>query len=154
MESFSAGRIENLIPHRGATRLLDRVLQVDEEGVVAEVDVPFDGLFVRDGAVPSWIGIEYMAQAVAAWAGARARQQGGVPHAGLLLGTRRYEALCDAFPSGACLRIEARCELIGGNGLGQFACRIALDGHELAASRISVLDPPDGAEALLKGGVA
>jgi predicted hotdog family 3-hydroxylacyl-ACP dehydratase len=154
MESLSSGQIERLIPHRGAMRLLDRVLQVDDEQVVAEVDVPFDGLFVRDGAVPSWVGIEYMAQAVAAWAGARARKQGGVPHAGLLLGTRRYEAHCDGFASGARLRIEAHCELIGANGLGQFDCRITLDGRELAASRISVLDPPDGAEALLKGGAA
>lgn len=150
MESFTAGRIEALIPHRGAMRLLDRVLEVDEEHVLAEVDVPFDGLFVRDGQVPSWVGIEYMAQAVAAWAGARARQRGGAPRPGLLLGTRRYEAHCDGFASGACLRVEARCELIGGNGLGQFDCRIVLDGRELAASRISVLDPPEGADHLLK----
>jgi predicted hotdog family 3-hydroxylacyl-ACP dehydratase len=145
MESLSSGRIESLIPHRGAMRLLDRVLQVDDDRVVAEVDVPFDGLFVRDGAVPSWVGLEYMAQA---------RQRGGVPHAGLLLGTRRYEAHCDGFASGACLRIEAQCELIGANGLGQFDCRITLDGNELAVSRISVLDPPDGGEALLKGAAA
>jgi predicted hotdog family 3-hydroxylacyl-ACP dehydratase len=154
MESLSSGRIESLIPHRGALRLLDRVLEVDDEHVLAEVDVPFDGLFVRDGMVPSWIGIEYMAQAVAAWAGARARQRGGEPHAGLLLGTRRYEAQCDGFPSGQRLRVQARCELIGANGLGQFDCRITLDGRELAASRISVLDPPGGAEELLKGGAA
>jgi predicted hotdog family 3-hydroxylacyl-ACP dehydratase len=154
MESLSSGHIERLIPHRGATRLLDRVLHVGDDQVVAEVDVPFDGLFVRDGAVPSWVGIEYMAQAVAAWAGARARKQGGEPRAGLLLGTRRYEAHCDAFASGARLRIEAQCELIGANGLGQFDCRITLDGRELAASRISVLDPPDGADALLKGEAA
>jgi predicted hotdog family 3-hydroxylacyl-ACP dehydratase len=151
MDSLSSGRIESLIPHRGATRLLDRVLQVDDEQVIAEVDVPFDGLFVRDGAVPAWIGIEYMAQAVAAWAGARARQRGGVPHAGLLLGTRRYQAHCDGFASGDRLRIEARCELIGANGLGQFDCRITRDDRELAVSRISVIDPPDGADALLKG---
>jgi predicted hotdog family 3-hydroxylacyl-ACP dehydratase len=152
METFNAGRIESLIPHRGAMRLLDRVLEVDGEHVLAEVDVPFDGLFVRDGQVPSWVGIEYMAQAVAAWAGARARQQGGAPRPGLLLGTRRYEVQCDGFASGATQRVEARCELIAANGLGQFDCRIALDGRELAVARISVLDPPDGADALLKPG--
>jgi predicted hotdog family 3-hydroxylacyl-ACP dehydratase len=151
METLSPGRIEALIPHRGAMRLLDRVLEADGERVLAEVEVPFDGLFVRDGAVPSWIGIEYMAQAVAAWAGLRARQGGGAPRPGLLLGTRRYEARCDGFASGSRLQVEARCEMMGGNGLGQFACRIAQDGRELAVARISVMDPPDGAEALLKG---
>ena len=151
METLGATRIEALIPHRGAMRLLDRVLEIDHERVLAEVDVPFDGLFVRDGAVPSWIGIEYMAQAVAAWAGMRARQAGGAPRPGLLLGTRRYETHCDGFASGTCLQVEARCEIMGGNGLGQFACRIVHEGRELAVARISVMDPPAGAESLLLG---
>ncbi len=147
-------RVENLIPHRGGMRLLDRVLAADEEHAVAEVDVPFDGLFVRDGQVPSWVGIEYMAQTVAAWAGARARGAGGVPRPGLLLGTRRYSTHCDGFPSGARLRVEVRCELIGANGLGQFDCRIEMNGQQVATSRISVLDPPAGSHLLLREGAA
>lgn len=154
MESFTAGRIEALIPHRGAMRLLDRVLEVDDEHVLAEVDVPFDGLFVRDGQVPAWVGIEYMAQAVAAWAGNRARQEGGAPRPGLLLGTRRYEAHCEGFASGERLRVHARCELMGGNGLGQFDCVIEGGGRTLAHSRISVIDPPEGTDHLLKPGGA
>jgi predicted hotdog family 3-hydroxylacyl-ACP dehydratase len=148
---FENVRIESYIPHRGAMRLIDRVLEVDDEHVVAEVEVPFDGLFVRDGRVPGWIGIEYMAQTVSAWAGSRARGQGGAPRAGLLLGSRRYEVKCDGFPSGARLRVEARCELIGANGLGQFDCRIVLDGQDVATARIAVLDPPEGS-TILQGG--
>jgi predicted hotdog family 3-hydroxylacyl-ACP dehydratase len=147
-------RVENWIPHRGAMRLIDRVLRVDADIAVAEVDVPFDGLFVRDGVVPAWIGIEYMAQAVAAWAGARLRAGGGAPRAGLLLGTRRYAAHCDGFPCGALLRVEARCELMADNGLGQFDCRIAMDGTEVASARISVFDPPEGADFLQAGASA
>ena len=152
MEKFAAsGRVEDFIPHRGAMRLVDRVLEVDDEHVVAEVDVPFDGLFVRDGQVPSWIGIEYMAQTVSAWAGNRARGKGGAPRAGLLLGSRRYEAKCDGFPSGARLRVEVRCELVAANGLGQFDCRILMAGEEVAVARIAVLDPPEGSN-ILQGG--
>ena len=101
--------------------------------------------------VPPWIGIEYMAQAVSAWAGNRGRAKGGAPRPGLLLGSRRYEAKCDGFPSGARLRVEARCELIGANGLGQFDCRIQMDGQEVAIARIAVLDPPEGTDLLLGG---
>jgi predicted hotdog family 3-hydroxylacyl-ACP dehydratase len=154
METTGMERVENWIPHRGAMRLIARVLQVDADHAVAEVDVPFDGVFVREGQVPCWVGIEYMAQAVAAWAGARARQHGGEPRAGLLLGTRRYETRCDGFASGATLRVEARCELMGDNGLGQFDCRIRLDGAELASARISVFDPPQGADFLRPKGQA
>lgn len=148
-------RVENWIPHRGAMRLLDRVLAVDADGAVGEVEVPFDGLFVRDGQVPAWIGIEYMAQTVSAWAGGRARARagdsgGGAPRPGLLLGSRRYEVRRDGFPSGAVLRVEARCELVGSNGLGQFDCRILMNGQEVATGRIAVLDPPDGTD-LLRG---
>jgi predicted hotdog family 3-hydroxylacyl-ACP dehydratase len=154
MEAPGPGRIESLIPHGGAMRLLDRVIAIDDDDVVAEVDVPFDGLFVRDGQVPSWIAIEYMAQAVSAWAGARARGKGGTPRPGLLLGSRRFEVHCDGFASGSTLRVEAHCELVGGNGLGQFDCRVMQEGRVLAASRISVLDPPEGTDLLKAGGMA
>lgn len=150
MPNPAESRVENWIPHRGAMRLLDRILAVDEQQVLAEVDVPFDGLFVRDGAVPAWIGIEYMAQAVSAWAGARGRRAGGQPRPGLLLGSRKYEAHCESFASGALLRVEAQCDLVGGNGLGTFSCRILQGGRELATARIAVFDPPEGAD-LLKG---
>ncbi|NML42588.1 hotdog family protein [Ramlibacter sp. G-1-2-2] len=145
-------RIENFIPHRAGMRLIDRLLEVDDEHVVAEVDVPFGGLFVRDGQVPSWIGIEYMAQTVSAWAGSRARGSGGQPRPGLLLGSRKYEVHCEGFPSGAKLRVEARVELVATNGLGQFDCRIRMNGEEVAGARISVLDPPEGSKLL--GGTA
>jgi len=150
MQSPAESRVENWIPHRGAMRLLDRILVVDEQQAVAEVDVPFDGLFVRDGAVPAWVGIEYMAQAVSAWAGGRGRRAGGQPRPGLLLGSRKYEAKCESFPSGATLRVEAQCELIAANGLGTFDCRITMDGREVATARIAVFDPPAGTD-LLRG---
>lgn len=154
MSQFNDIRPEAWIPQRGAMRLLDRVLEVGPGHSVAEVDVPCDGLFVRDGAVPSWIGIEYMAQTVSAWAGGRARRAGGLgPRVGLLLGTRRYEARRAAFPGGARLRIEARCELMAENGLGMFDCRILMEGEEVAVATISVLDPKDGL-ALLQSGAA
>nr|MBA2675621.1 hypothetical protein [Ramlibacter sp.] len=62
---------------------------------------------------------------------------------GLLLGSRRYEAHRGGFPSGARLRVEARCEFMGGNGLGMFDCSIRMDGEAVAQARISVFEPED-----------
>src|SRR5688500_4605857 len=118
--------IESLMPHRGLMRLLDRLVTVDDDHAVAEVDVPADGLFVQDGEVPAWVGIEYMAQTVSVWAGARAQRRGGAPRIGLLLGSRRYEAHRSGFPSGATLRIETRCEMMGAKALRMFDCRTLL----------------------------
>jgi predicted hotdog family 3-hydroxylacyl-ACP dehydratase len=127
--------------------MVDRLLTADEFRAVVEVDVPRDGLFVRDGAVPSWVGIEYMAQAVSAWSGARALRGGGRPRIGLLLGTRRYDARCPAFPGGRTLRVSVRCELMADNGLGLFDCSIHLDGDEVATGRLSVFEPADPPDA-------
>ena len=134
------------VPHRGAMSLLETVEHCDELGIVARVRVPAGGLFADPDGVPSWVGIEYMAQAVAAWSGARARAAGGSPRIGYLLGSRRYEATVAAFAIGAELQVFAQCELMGDNGLAMFDCRITQDGRVLASGRLSVFEPPENSE--------
>ena len=145
--------IDMLVPHRAPMRLVDRLLNWDEDSVAVEVEVPAEGLVVDAGGVPAWVGVEYMAQAIAAWAGCHARQAGQAPSIGFLLGTRRYEAQCTYFRSGARLRVEARCELLGENGLGMFACRIMQGEDVLAVANVSVFEPND-AVAYLESGQA
>jgi len=134
------------VPHRGAMSLLATVEHCDDESIVARVRVPADGLFTCAGGVPPWVGIEYMAQAVAAWSGARARAGGGSPRIGYLLGSRRYEAMVPMFEAGAELQVHAQCELTGDNGLGLFDCRITQDGRLLASGRLSVFEPQQNSE--------
>ncbi len=133
--------MDDWVPHRGAMSLLDAVVQIEDQRIVARVTVPAGGLFGAADGVPAWVGIEYMAQAVAAWSGARARQAGGSPRIGFLLGSRRYEAHVPVFAVGADLRVSAECELMAGNGLGMFDCRITQDGRLLACGRLSVYEP-------------
>ena len=140
------------VPHRGALSLLDTVEHCDDMGVVARVRVPAEGLFSGADGVPAWVGIEYMAQAVAAWSGARARAGGGSPKIGYLLGSRRYEAAVAAFEAGATLQVFAQCELMAENGLGMFDCRIECDGRVLANGRLSVFEPPDNSGQEPQGG--
>jgi predicted hotdog family 3-hydroxylacyl-ACP dehydratase len=143
--------VADLVPHRGDMSWLDTVVSADEEQVVAHARIRPSSYFVRDGALPAWVGVEYMAQTIAAWAGNRARQQGSAVKIGFLLGTRRYEVQRQAFLVGDTLCIEARCELRGDNGLGMFACRILIDGDVVATANLSVFEPPDEA-AFLKFG--
>ena len=130
------------VPHRGAMSLLATVERCDAESVLARVRVPAQGLFATPRGVPAWVGIEYMAQAVAAWSGAKARKVGGSPRIGYLLGCRRYEAAVPLFEAGAELVVHAQCELTAENGLGMFDCRIEQDGRVLANGRLSVFEPP------------
>jgi len=134
------------VPHRGPLSLLDQVEHCDDHGIEARVRVPAGGVFDGDDGVPAWVGIEYMAQAVAAWSGARARTAGGSPKIGYLLGSRRYEAMVPVFVVGAELRVLAQCELMGENGLGMFDCRIEQGGRVVASGRLSVYEPPEDPE--------
>jgi predicted hotdog family 3-hydroxylacyl-ACP dehydratase len=142
--------IESYIPHRAPMRLIDRLIEADDQQALVEADVPMQGRFVRDGAMPTWVGIEHMAETIAAWAGARARRRGQPVPLGLLLGTRKLEIGRATVPAGATLRIQARCELLAANGLGMFECRMMLGDEEVASAFISVFEPED-AMSLLAG---
>jgi predicted hotdog family 3-hydroxylacyl-ACP dehydratase len=147
-----ATAIDDYLPHRGAARLVDRLLEADDEHAVVEADIAADSDWVRDGGMPSWVGVELMAQAVAAWAGARARRAGRAVPVGFLLGTRRYDAHCAQFAAGSTLRITARRDFLGDNGLGVFDCHIDAAGARLAQARLSVFEPADARPYL--GGAA
>lgn len=145
--------IEDVVPHRQDMCLLERITQWDQDTLEAELVVPESGLFVENGEVPAWVGIEYMAQAIAAWAGCRARRAGREPNIGFLLGSRRYTSTRDVFPSGTRLRIDARCELLADNGLGMFACSLQAGDEQWAVANVSVFEPAD-AMAYLESGEA
>ncbi|MEC5163277.1 MULTISPECIES: ApeP family dehydratase [unclassified Janthinobacterium] len=147
--------IRELLPHGGAMVLLDRVLWADDEALCAEVAIRADSLFCDGAAVGAWVGVEYMAQAIAAHAGYLARLRGEPLKVGFLLGARRYEAQRPGFAVGSVLRVHMRRTLQGDNGLAAFDCRIEhIDGAApacgVATATISVFKP-DNAREFLRG---
>jgi len=139
-----------VVPHAGAMRLVDELVHADANGCVARATVRATQLFVDDDGMPGWVGIEYMAQTIAAWAGVQNHMAGRPPGIGFLLGSRRYACDVPAFPVGSVLTIAANVELAGDNGLGMFSCTLALDGREVARANVSVFQPAD-AQAFLQG---
>lgn len=149
--------IGELLPHAGAMRLLDRVVKVEGDCLVASVCVPEQGLFTDSQGpglgVGAWVGLEYMAQAVAAWAGWQGRAAGQAPRIGFLLGTRRYHCSVSHFTPGQRLWVEVERVFQADNGLGQFAGRVLLapgtaEGSgaaatELASAQLTVFGPED-----------
>ncbi|HEX5693215.1 MAG TPA: hotdog family protein [Arenimonas sp.] len=143
MNEVLRAAVERLVPHRGGMLWLDRILACDDEGAVAEAVVREEHPFIDGDAVPAWVGIEYMAQCIAAWAGGQALARGEPVKPGFLLGTRRYDCRRPRLVLGSRLRIEARRELMGDNGLGMFACRILDGDEEIAVANVSVFESPD-----------
>lgn len=134
--------VADLVPHAGAMCLLHRVIEGDADSLVAEVDIG-EGLFAGEGGVGGWVGIEYMAQAAAAWAGWQARLRGAEPRVGFLLGTRRYDCSRPSFLPGETLRVEVRREFQADGGVGLVACRIDIAGETVATATLTVFEPED-----------
>jgi predicted hotdog family 3-hydroxylacyl-ACP dehydratase len=135
--------VELYLPHRSPMVLVDRLVSDDGEGVVVETVVRPDGLFVVDGAMPAWVGLELMAQAIGVFAGRRSREREEEVRLGFLLGTRRFTAQVDGFPVGARLTVEARMEIVSEQGLAVFKCRILHEGVEVADALMNVFQPND-----------
>lgn len=140
--------LAELLPHAGDMILIDQVLSFDEEQIQTRLTVKPGGLFNRaDGSLPAWVGIELMAQSVAAYAGCRARQKGEAVELGFLLGTRKFECNVEHFPAGTELTIHGLRSLEDDNGMGVFECH--LTGHGIQASaRLNVFRPPQAANYL------
>jgi predicted hotdog family 3-hydroxylacyl-ACP dehydratase len=140
---MSEFNVRDLVPHSGDMVLLERVLSADAENVVAELTINPGTLFCDGVGVGSWIGIEYMAQAIAAHGGNLARQRGEPVKVGFLLGARRYQCSVPLFAVGSVLRVHAHHAMQGDNGLAAFECRIedAASGATLATATITVFEP-------------
>ncbi|MEK7499329.1 MAG: hypothetical protein AAB649_01850, partial [Patescibacteria group bacterium] len=93
--------VEKLLPQKNKMVLLSRILAChkNEKELISEVLISRDSMFFDEKKqyVPVWVGIEYMAQSIAAFSylvncGTEAETE---PKIGFLLGTRKYD--CSVF---------------------------------------------------------
>ncbi|MBC3831958.1 hotdog family protein [Undibacterium amnicola] len=150
-EARSYPPIHKLVPHQDPMVLLDSVVMADEENLCAEVTIHATSLFYDGNGVGAWVGIEYMAQAIAAHAGYLAHTRGEAVKVGFLLGTRRFESRAAQFTLGAILHVHIHRALQGDNGLGAFECTIHDTKHPetaLATATITVFQPNNVADFL------
>jgi predicted hotdog family 3-hydroxylacyl-ACP dehydratase len=141
-------RAEDLLPHKGAICLLDRVTAVDEDSLVATAVFTPDSQFCRDGRVGSWVSLECMAQAVGAWSGHQRLVRGAPPRIGFLLGTRRFDCRRPWLALERVFRIEVRKVIEMEDGLGQFTGQ-TFDGDDVVASAVlTVFSPEDAAQLI------
>ena len=113
--------IRSLLPHSGPMVLLDRVIAADEESLCAEVRIRQNSLFCNADGVGAWVGLEYMAQAIGAYAGYTAKLRDDPIRVGFLLGTRRYQSSQPSFAVGSLLKVY---------GIGAFMNKIDIRCHK------------------------
>jgi predicted hotdog family 3-hydroxylacyl-ACP dehydratase len=142
--------IDEFVAHRPPMRLLDRIIAISENEAVAETVVRADNPFFEPGrGIPAYVGLEMMAQAIAAIDGAKRRNKGLPAKIGFLLGCRRYVVRRANFEESMRLTIAAKM-VFGDGTMFAFDCRIDDDKGEVATAGMKVYAPGDP-QAFLKG---
>lgn len=141
--------IADLLPHDHPMVLLDRVVQATAESLTAAVTITADSPFFMAQGVPAWVGIEYMGQAVAAFAGYQARVSQNPVKIGFLVSTRKYESPIGHFPEGSTITITVEPITEASTGLQVFAALLKVDEWTIRANLNVFM--PDNASAFLQG---
>ncbi|MCM8527805.1 MAG: hypothetical protein NE327_14890 [Lentisphaeraceae bacterium] len=130
------------IPHDGSMALIDTITEVSEGYIECSVKTSGSHSFRDDNdRIPSWIGIEYMAQSIAAYAGWVDRENGKGVSVGFLLGSRNLVLHTDFF-SDETIYIQASL-VFRNEELGSFKCVILSQNKEtvLAEAVVNVFQP-------------
>jgi len=142
MTNFS---VDDLVPHSGLMSLLDRIVDYGDDWLEAQVDISDSSLFLEELGVPALVGLEYLAQAIAAFSGVEEQLKGDKPKLGFLLGTRKFECSTDYFKLGQTITLKVQREMKAENGLHVFQCVLSGEGLSATAT-INVFQPEDASK--------
>jgi predicted hotdog family 3-hydroxylacyl-ACP dehydratase len=126
--------------------LLDTLVDIGADFACCEWEACASPFANEEFGVPMYVGIETMAQCIAAHAGARAKVRGLGPPLGFLLGTRHFLCSTSHFEPGRTYVAECKELVRDSQGMGSFACKIRLDGVCVASANLAVLEQPQKLE--------
>ena len=118
--------------------LLDEVVEWSEDEVHCRRTIREGAHFVENGRMPATVGLEFMAQSIAAYAGCLGHLDGEPVKLAFLLSCRNLELFTGSFEVGDVLDIFAIPVFIGDSALGSFDCRVERDGQRVAAAQLNV----------------
>ena len=144
-------RILDVVPHQIPMSLLDTLESYSDKTLVSSVTIKEDSLFYEELGVPTWVGLEYMGQSIAAFGGVEARNEGRPVKIGFLVSSRRYESPQSHFKLGSKLIIFVEKVINNPYGLSVFNCSITWSDFVIRANLNVFL--PDKVEEFLEGTV-
>ena len=143
--------IDQFVPHSASMSLLDSVLEYGDDWLHASVKITPQSMFVEEKGVPAIVGVEYLAQAVAAYAGTLEQKKGNKPKLGFLLAVRKYSCSSDFFPIGENLLLKVNLEMLADNGLSVFQAEL-IGKTAQGSARLNVYQPANP-DDLLQGNI-
>ncbi|WP_413485220.1 hotdog family protein [Shewanella baltica] len=157
---FAEQDIADFIPHRAPMILVDKIISYQRDTLVTEVTITPKSPYFDDKhqAVPNYVGIEYMAQSIAALAGVEAKLRNDKIRVGFLLGSRKLALHAKQYELGRTYRTQVNRLYQEESGLAVFDCQIYLlpeagsDQERIlvATANVNVFQPQD-TQAYLDG---
>ena len=144
-------RILDVVPHQTPMSLLDTLESYSDNTLVSSLTIKEDSLFYEELGVPTWVGLEYMGQTIAAYGGVEARNEDKPVKIGFLVSSRRYESPQSHFKLGSKLIVFVEKVINNPYGLSVFNCSITWSDFIIQANLNVFL--PDKVEEFLEGAV-
>jgi predicted hotdog family 3-hydroxylacyl-ACP dehydratase len=136
--------VTDYLLHRSPMLLVDELLHVKDNDIVCEIRVTPQSPFCDGGVVPSWVGLEYMAQTVGVLAGYHSVEAGLPVRVGFLVGCREYQNFTPHFHIGQVIRCHATQNLVGDSKIIAMNCTLNDEsGKTLAQATLLVYQPDD-----------
>lgn len=142
--------VSEFVPHSVPMVLLDEILDFEHNTLTAQFEVTDQSRFYSPKlkGIESWVGIEYMAQAVAALAGIRAYLAEQSVKLGFLLGTRHFDIHQALFTANQTYRVVIAELFMDDSGLGAFDCSILHNETLICQAKLNVFESNDTEQLL------
>lgn len=137
--------IEDVLPHDRPMILIDQLLSYTDTGACCLVRIGPKANFynAKRHSVPAYVGLEYLAQSIAAYANATKLDCGETVALGFLVSARTYKSKVSEFKAGAELSTKVERLFKEENGLSVFECTISQNDELLVEAKINVFEPDD-----------
>ena len=137
--------IAEFVPHRAPMILIDKVIKHQQDSLITQVEITEQSAYFNaaTNGVPNYVGIEYMAQSIAALAGVEAHLRNDKIRVGFLLGTRKLLMHQPLYQLGHKYQISVARLYQEDSGLAVFDCQILAGETVIASANVNVFQPQD-----------
>lgn len=132
--------IDDLVYHAAPMILIDGVEGYDSGVIRTTATITPESPFLQGNMVPAYVGIEYMAQSIAAYSGINTLEGGGEVKIGYLASARNMTLETAGYKIGDKLEIEATL-VYDETPMAVFDCQIIRDNSIVAKARLNVFQP-------------
>ncbi|MEC4726862.1 hotdog family protein [Shewanella sp. D64] len=144
-EPLSQLPVAEVVPHKDPMILIDELIAYKTDTLITQTNITTLSPYLDDklNAVPNYVGIEYMAQSVAALAGVEAKLRGDIIRVGFLLGSRKLKMHIPYYQLGESYQTHVTRLYQEESGLAVFECKVFHHQTLVAEANVNVFQPQD-----------